>query len=319
MKITIVTPAKQGDRSGNRATATRWAALLGKLGHRTRTVTEYDGQPDDAMLAIHAWRSAASISAYRAAHPKSLLILCLAGTDIYRFQKSHPEETRHSMQLADTLICLHDLVGRAIPKRFHQKLRVIRQSAAPLKRQAPLSRTFEVIVAGHLRDEKDPFRAALAARKVPEASCLRIVHMGKAIDPEFARDATREMQINARYRWLGEIPRWKVRQRMARARAMVISSRMEGGANVVSEAIMAGLPVIASRIDGNVGLLGPGYDGYYPAEDETALAALLGRIETDPRFLEHLAAQIRALKPLYTRRRELADWKKVLAELPRPK
>lgn len=313
MKITIVTPAKQGDRSGNRATANRWATVLRKLGHQARTVTEYDGAPTDAMLAIHAWRSAPSIVRYRNENPRAPLILCLAGTDIYAFQKSHPAETRQSMDMADSLVCLHDVVFQSIPKKYHAKLHVIRQSARPLKRQPPLSRNFEVIVAGHLRHEKDPFRAAMAVKRLPGTSKLTIIHMGKAIDAAFAKEAAKEMADNNRYHWLGEIPRWRVRQRMARARAMVISSRSEGGANVVSEAIMAGLPIIASKIDGNVGLLGADYDGYYPVEDEVALAGLLARIEKEPAFLKHLATQIRVLKTQFTERTELADWKRLLS------
>ena len=318
MKITIITPAKKGDLSGNRATANRWSTVLKKLGHKPRTLTEYDGAPSDAMLAIHAWRSAGAIEQYHEVFPAGPLILCLAGTDIYRFQESHPEETLRSMELADLLVCLHDLVGHSIPKSQRSKLHVIRQSAAPLKRQTPLAREFEIMVAGHLRDEKDPFRAAMAVRGLDTRYKTQIVHMGKAIDPSFAKSAEKEMRENTRYQWLGEIPHWRVRQRMARARAMVISSRMEGGANVVSEAIMAGLPVIASKIDGNVGLLGADYDGYYPVEDENALRALLMRLEDEPKFLKRLAAQICALKPMFTEKRELDEWKRVLSELNQP-
>ena len=97
-----------------------------------------DGAPSDAMLAIHAWRSAGAIEQYHEVFPTGPLILCLAGTDIYRFQESHPEETLRSMELADLLVCLHDLVGHSIPKSQRSKLHVIRQSAAPLKRQKPL-------------------------------------------------------------------------------------------------------------------------------------------------------------------------------------
>ena len=269
------------------------------------------------MLAIHAWRSAESISRYRNVFPRAPLIVCLAGTDIYRFQKSHPKATLRSMEHADTLVCLHDRVGRSLPETQREKLRIIRQSAAPIKRRPPLQRRFEIIVAGHLRDEKDPFRAALAARQLPESSRICIAHFGKAHEPAFANLARREMHENPRYHWFDEIPRWQVRQRMARAQAMVISSRMEGGANVVSEAIMAGLPVLASNIDGNIGMLGEDYEGYYPVEDEGALSELLSRFEANPRFRKRLATQIRRQQTNYTERRELAEWRKLLNSITR--
>ncbi len=317
MKITIITPAKRGDRSGNRATANRWATILRKLGHSPRTLTEYDGSPCDAMLAIHAWRSAESISRYRSAFPRAPLIVCLAGTDIYRFQKSHPEITHQSMRHADSLVCLHDWVNRAIPRTQRKKLRVIRQSAAPLKRRPPLRRHFEILVAGHLRDEKDPFRTALAARHLADSSRIQIIHFGKAHESSYAKSAVREMRANPRYHWFDEVPRWKVRRHMTRAQAMVISSRMEGGANVVSEAIMAGLPVLASKIDGNVGLLGEDYEGYYPVEDEEALAALLSRFETNSQFRRTLARQIRQQQHKFTQRRELAEWRELIESITR--
>ena len=317
MNITIVTPAKRGNRSGNRATANRWAVIFKKLGHHTRMLTEYDGKPADAMFAIHAWRSKTSIRRFRQQHPTAPLVLCLAGTDINSFQNTHPKETHGSMESADTLICLHDRVVSLIPKRFRKKLHVIRQSASPRLRKPPLKRCFEIIVVGHLREEKDPMRAALAARQLESSSKIQIFHMGKAIGDNYYNEALSEMEQNSRYHWLGEIPKWQVRKRMARARAMIISSRQEGGANVVSEAIMAGLPIIASKIDGNLGLLGLDYSGYYPVEDEHALADLLTRLEADPNFANKLFSQIHTLKPQFTEEQELASWKSIFAGLTR--
>ena len=317
MKITIVTPAGKGDRSGNRATAVRWARIMRKLGHRVDISTdERDGIPD-ALVAIHAWRSAAAIERFRARCPETPLVLCLGGTDIYQFQHSHPEETLRSMALADVLVGLHDLVERAIPARFHHKLRIVKQSARPLRRGSPAKRHFDVAVIGHLREVKDPFRAALAVRAVPEMSHLRIVQMGKAIDSEFERKAVSEMRENPRYRWLGELPPAAVRRRMVRAQAMVISSLSEGGANVVSEAIMAGLPILASRIDGNVGLLGEDYPGYFPVEDTKTLRSLLLRFESDAAYRDSLAGHIAGLASGFTESAETDAWRVLLDGLTR--
>ena len=78
---------------------------------------------------------------------------------------------------------------------------------------------------------------------------------------------------------------------------MVISSRMEGGANVVSEAIRIGVPVLASRIPGNVGLLGADYPGYFALENERALAALMRRVAGDAGFYRELKRRVAALRP----------------------
>jgi hypothetical protein len=75
------------------------------------------------------------------------------------------------------------------------------------------------------------------------------------------------------------------------------------------------VPVIASHIDGNIGLLGTDYEGYYPAQDETALAALLQRAENEPAFLKSLARQCRAKKPLFTEAKEKTAWKALLKDM----
>ena len=124
-----------------------------------------------------------------------------------------------------------------------------------------------------------------------------------------------EMKANPRYRWFGEVPAWRIRQELSRAHAMVISSRAEGGANVVSEAIVANVPVIASDIDGNIGLLGREYGGYYRREDEASLRDVLLRVENNPEFLEQLTKQVKTLAPKFSYQKELERWGNLIAEL----
>ena len=316
MNISLVTPAGKRSRAGNRATAARWARILRGLGHKV-AVAEADTRCDaDMMVAVHAWRSAASIARFAEIRPDRPLVVCLAGTDIYRFQHSHPAETLASMDRAGALVCLHGLVHRALPRRFHDKLRVIHQSARPLAgARRPSARTFDVCVIGHLRDEKDSLRGAYAARLVPADSRLRIIHLGEARDQGWADRAADEIAGNPRFVWRGEVPGGAVRRQFQRSHAMVISSVMEGGANVVSEAVVAGVPVIASDIEGNTGLLGEDYAGTYPVADTEALAALLWKSETEPRFLARLDAQCRKRAPLFHPDREAAAWRALLAEL----
>ena len=316
MNISLVTPAGKQSRAGNRTTAVRWARILQDLGHRVDISEESDGNGADMMIAVHAWRSATSIRAFSKHSPDKPLVVLLAGTDIYHFQHSHPDDTLESMDRATQLVCLHDLVHRAIPQKFGKKLRVIHQSSPPLTTpRRPSQRWFEVCVAGHLRAEKDSLRTAYAAQLAPTDSHLRVVHLGKAHDETWARDVRAEVAGNPRFIWRGEVPGWQVRRQFARSHAMVISSVMEGGANIVSEAIVCGVPVIASHIDGNIGLLGTDYEGYYPAQDETALAALLQRAENEPAFLKTLARQCRAKKPLFTEAKEKAAWKALLKDM----
>jgi putative glycosyltransferase (TIGR04348 family) len=313
LKISLITPAKKQSRNGNRTTANRWARMLREAGHRVLISDDDDGKAADLMIAIHAWRSAAAIRRYRERAPAGPLVVGLGGTDVNTFLESDPETTLRSMEMADALICLHDLIGEKLPARLRKKLHVVRQSALPLPApRRPATRHFDVCVIGHLRDEKDPFRAALAARLLPPGSRVRVIHLGTAHTPEYAREARAEMAANPRYQWLGEVPGWRVRRELAKTRLMVISSNQEGGANVVSEAIVAGVPVIASEIDGNVGLLGRDYPGYYPVQDEAALARVLERAETEPAFLAVLERHGRKLQPLFRPAHEQAALKRIV-------
>lgn len=316
MKVSLVTPAGKRSLNGNRATAVRWERILRQLGHRVVVDVSWDGQPADMMVALHAWRSADSIAEFHARYPQRLLIVALTGTDIYRFIHSHAATTLQSIEYGHHLVALHDLAYLTIPEQYRDKLTIIKQSAVPLsRRQPPRKRSFDICVAGHLREEKDSLRAAYAARALPEDSRIRILHYGKAHNEEWANMARHEMQLNPRYRWYGELPHWQVRRAYARCRAMVLSSRMEGGANVISEAVMADLPVLASAIDGSIGLLGRDYSGYYPVEDTRALASLLLRAENDPGFLPLLLRQVEPLKADFTEAAEYNGWQQLLEKL----
>ena len=219
------------------------------------------------------------------------------------------------MDRAHALIGLHGKVADDIPARFADRLHTVYQSAQPLPPgyPGPPSRSFRVLVAGHLRAEKDPLRAAYAARGLPGASAIRVVHVGRAHDESWAEAARAEAATNPRFAWRGEVSHGQVRRLMAASHVMVMSSVMEGGANVVSEACVAGLPVIASDIPGNRGLLGDDYPACYPAEDTAALRALLERAEDKPAFLDDLRERCRALARRFTPERERDGLARALA------
>jgi putative glycosyltransferase (TIGR04348 family) len=316
LKIIIITPATIKSLYGNRATANRWALFLRELGHTVDIAVTWDETPYDLMIALHAWRSATSIAMFAEKHPDIPLIVAMTGTDLYRFIHSHPKPTLHSIRVADKLVVLHDRAYLELPKDAWHKVTVIYQSAQPLP--FPISRakrTFDVCVVGHLRDEKDPLRAAYAVRDLPENSRIRVLHYGKPHTPTWKEKTLQEMKINARYRWVGEVKHWQVRQAYARCHFMVLSSNMEGGANVISEAAVAGLPVLASKIEGSVGLLGENYNGYYPMQDTQALRTLLLKVENEPNFVQQLKQQIDQKAKLFKPKMECQQWQQLLQKI----
>jgi putative glycosyltransferase (TIGR04348 family) len=315
MNIRLVTPAARGSRAGNRTSANRWAAILRRLGHRVQVTTEYQGEPAQLLVALHAWRSAAAVARFAAAYPERPLVVVLTGTDAYRFIHSHRQTTLASLDAADHIVGLHSLVGNVLPERLRAKLRVIIQSARPLQHRQPARRSFRVCFAGHLREEKDPLRPALAVRDLPPHSRIRVDAYGRAHSNEWAAAARAEMRVNPRYRWHGEIAHAELRRVYARSHLLVLPSVMEGGANVISEAVVAGLPVIASDIDGSVGLLGEDYPGYYAVQDAQALRERLLRAESDAGYYAQLLAACAARRQLFTPQREQAGWERLLADL----
>jgi len=296
VKIALVTPARAGARSGNRHTALRWAAFLRAAGHRVTVAQQWRGDAAaDMMLALHARRSHASIRAFHSAHPSRPLVLALTGTDLYRDLRSSPE-ARASLEMASRFIVLQPQALRELPQRLRARAGVVVQSSATRLQHAPVRRGFRVCVIGHLREEKDPLRAFAALPHLPQYLAIELLQLGEALDPGLARAARSGTRTDPRYRWLGGLPHARALRWLASSHAMVISSIMEGGANVVSEAIRIGVPVIASRIPGNVGLLGVDYPAYYRTGNERALAALIRRAATDRRFYAELQARIAQLQ-----------------------
>jgi putative glycosyltransferase (TIGR04348 family) len=276
--------------------------------------TEWIDRPTDVLFALHARRSHPSIARYRKAHAAAPLVLALTGTDLYRDIR-FDTDAQTSMLLADRMIVLQERALDELPANLRAKTHVVYQSAMPLRRSKAVTRAFEIVVIGHLREEKDPFRAALACRFLPDESRIRVLHLGRAMSTEMQTEAQRLMTVEPRYRWLGEVPHWRVRRYLARARALVISSRMEGGANVASEALAGGVPILASAISGNIGMLGSEYAGYYPLEDERALGALLARFEVEAAFRRKLQAQCRLRKPLVSAKHERESLRALLDSL----
>lgn len=315
MRILIVTPAPARSLAGNRITAKRWARFLRELGHRVTLAQEYKGQSADLLVALHARKSAGSVRRFRNEHPHKPLVLALTGTDLYRdIHKS--ARARRSLELADRLVVLQPHAVEHLSPELQPKGRVIYQSVAPPRtRPEPLKTVFEVCVIGHLRPVKDPFRAAKAARRLPAESRIRVHHLGAALSESMERQACAEMRRNPRYRWRGQMPHWKTRRYLTRSRLLVVSSKLEGGANVVSEALAAGTPVVSSRISGSIGLLGKDYPGYFPVGDTEALAALLERTETDPAFYDKLKSRCAERADLVTPERERTSWRQLLDEL----
>jgi len=319
LRIALVHPSLAGAHGGNQTTALRWERLLRELGHEVVRGGRWDGGEADLLVALHAKKSAAAVRGFRARWPRRPVVVGMAGTDLQDL--ANDAEAAEAVAGATRLVVLQPQAAELLPAAARGKVRVIHQSAEPPPAEpptdppAPAPGRFEVALLAHLREVKDPATVWRATRRLRPASRVVVRHAGAPLDPGLAAEAAAEAECNPRYRWLGPLPPAEAGRLLASSRLLVLPSAAEGGANVVSEAIAAGVPILASRIPGTVGLLGEDYPGLFEVGDDAGLARRLDRAEADGAYLAELTRAVRTLGPLVDPARERDAWRALLAEL----
>jgi putative glycosyltransferase (TIGR04348 family) len=322
-RIVIVSPALADANNGNWQTARRWQELLAP--HEVRIVRDWPdpaarrakARPDDVMLALHARRSAGSLAAWAARPAGSLgLAVVLTGTDLYRDIQADAAAQR-SLALAAQLVVLQERGPDDMPAGLRGKTRVIFQSSAALTpaSKPPVSTQLRAVMVGHLREEKSPQTLFEAAQLLTAEAGLFIDHIGQALDEALGAQAQATAAACPHYRWLGGQPHPATRRHIQRAHVLVHASLIEGGAHVVMEAVLSGTPVLASRIPGNVGMLGEDYAGYFEAGNAQALADLLRRCRHESGWLAQLQAQCALRAPLFAPQAEAAALHQLVQDL----
>jgi putative glycosyltransferase (TIGR04348 family) len=314
VKIALVTPAPAQVHTGNRTTADRWARLLSELGNQVCVQKSWDGEECDLLIALHARRSFPAIQRFRQKHPLAPLVVALTGTDLYGGLEDSAE-AMCSLEFASRIVVLQALAVEVVPESVRQKVRVIYQSAGSRFKAEGSEENFQVCQLAHLRAVKDPLRVAYAVRDLPAFSKIQVKHAGAIFDPDFAGQVEEEQRTNPRYQWLGSLAHEAAIALLSRSHVLVLASHLEGGANVVSEAIAGSTPVISSLIPGSVGILGRDYPGYFPVGNSLALREKLQRAESDDGFYGDLQQQVARLHPLVSPARERETWGALLNEL----
>ncbi len=339
IQIVIVTPALADANNGNWRTAKRWADML-STAYSVRPTRQWSaGDGGDLMIALHARRSAASVAAWRRAWPharpdsrsearphagphvgphvgrKAPLLLALTGTDLYR-DIDDDADAQRSLELADAMVVLNQLGPARLPQVYRARCHVVLQSCSARQVLTHKPRQhLRALMVGHLRSEKDPATWFRALRLLAARVDLRFDHIGDGLDAALADEARVLMLAQPHYRWLGPRSHGETRRRIQAAHVLVHPSVMEGGAQVVIEAIRSGTPVLASRMDGNVGLLGADYGGYFAVGDHRALATLIEQARDDAAMLPALARQIELRAPLFAPEAEAAALHRIVCAL----
>lgn len=326
MKIAIAVPVRPGVTSGNSVTGHRWQQRFTELGHEVVLVPVADGsEPQltvladaDLVVALHARRAAAVVVAAKEQDRFRPVIVALAGTDLYS-DLPESQVALGSIEAADHLVVLQEQAIEQlalIHPKYAAKASVVHQSvelAAPVRNVDP--NYFTVVVLAHLRDVKDPLLAARAAALMPASSRVRVLHAGSAHNADWQERAEAECAANSRYQWLGGVEPTQASELLASADLLACTSLLEGGANVVTEAIALGIGVVGTEIGGNRGMLGLAHRGLVPVGDFEALARLLEKLETDENEMASVVAASLERQWMTTPDNERRQWQAVLEQI----
>jgi glycosyltransferase involved in cell wall biosynthesis len=211
--VVIVSPAAQSANNGNWHTAARWQSFL-QDDFDTEIVLSWPGDEDqahpnasknfNAMIALHARRSSASIASWAQMFPKRPLVVVLTGTDLYRDIRTDAAAQR-SLELAHTLVVLQEAGLDELPPQHRAKAQVVYQSC-PRAAAAQKAQSFTALMVGHLRDEKDPLTYLRAAQHLSQRQGIKLLHIGRNDDAQYQAPLQQTAAANPRYQWLGGLP-----------------------------------------------------------------------------------------------------------------
>lgn len=310
---------------GNWRTASRYADFLSSAAMQVKIfepaafarASVASGFPKVAIV-LNAFRSHEQVQGFLKA--KIPVLLVMTGTDLYgalapRNRGSEDyKKTERALLSASAIMTLQAQAQQEICERWPQvagHVHCVLQTTTERKPHAPrltaYSKTVRFLIAGHIREEKDPSTAFGAfhhafpegwadradGRKVP----VRLIHVGDERDKALAQELRR---LAARYpgvRMEGALSHAQTMRQMTQVHALIQPSVSEGGALVVAEAVACRLPVLASDIPAHRGQLGAAYPGLFAVGDRHALAETLKRFVADESYQRMLAKACNALAP----------------------
>ncbi len=155
-------------------------------------------------------------------------------------------------------------------------------------------RFFTVGVVGHLIAIKNVGMVVRAFAELAGERAARLLVVGGGPERATLEELARRLGQNKRVSFTGAIPPDEVPSVLARCNALVLASSSEGRPNAVLEAMAAGVPVVASDIDGVREMIVHGERGLlFPVGDERQLAVCLRRLMDEPDLARRLAANAR--------------------------
>jgi hypothetical protein len=310
-------PCGPEEPRGNVTTAQRLARGLkehGWLAARCDARTDARHWPSaDAVVAMHAVHAAPRVRAAcdaatgaPALRGRPWLVL-FTGTDLVA---TPPEEARAAVAECAAAVALGEAAALAAAVAYPEPrggLHVIRQGLEPLPSGAELPEGLPVLAPDDellllpcgVRAVKDPARAVRALAPLAAARPrLRLWIAGPEMESAYAAEL-REAILRANVqraepwaRWLGAVPRARLRPLVERAAIVLSTSRSEGGApNALLEAADAGALTLASDVPAHREF--PGAAFCFGSDEE--LRELVNRFLDHPETARYAAAAQRVV------------------------
>jgi len=316
MKVIVTTPYGRDSLQGNTVTAQRVVSILEESGVDAMMLCMGEEvQGADVMIALHARKSAHYVADFRELNPEGKVIVYLTGTDLYEDIPGGCLVCKESMEQADGLVVSQEASLRSVPKEFLAKTEVVYPS---IELPEDLSGDCETesdlfLLVGHMRAVKQPFMAVEALQLLDDS--VRLVLLGNEVDSGMGAMAKEWQGRDPRFEWLGGLGYVETLRWMRRSVVTMNTSLMEGGSNSVGESIVLGVPVLATRIEGNVGMLGADYEGYFEVGDAQGLSDLMCKVLNEPCFLERLRGQVRVRGERFSRKNEASGWMNLIQRI----
>lgn len=313
MKVCVSSPYPLTELKGNSVTTSRIVNLLRESGIEARGSYRFDGGAADVLISLHAVKGVEGVRDFREKMPKGRVVVLLTGTDLYQSLPEGSEAGIQNLVEADRIVVVQEAAIVRLPEEVREKVVVIPASLDPISIKAnPVVPPFAISVVGHPRPVKRPFLTIETVAGHPEWKDVEVWQIGEALDEESRKIAENWARKEPRYRWFGGLPRQEAMALCAKSALTVNSSILEGGANAVLEAMIMGVPVLCSRIEGNEGMLGKDYPGYF---EDSNFGEILQEIIDEKVNLAEWVRLARKRLPLFARENEAASWLELLRNL----
>ncbi|HET7542463.1 MAG TPA: glycosyltransferase family 4 protein [Polyangiaceae bacterium] len=149
---------------------------------------------------------------------------------------------------------------------------------SPSAGQEPAGARIRLLFVGNIVPRKRVLELTRAFAELPNEHA-ELVLVGAELEPGYAEDIRAliaQAQVGTRVRWRGALDAASVAAELSLADALVLPSTLEGYGMVLSEALWAGVPIIAARVGAAETLVGRTQAGLlYEPDDENGLGARL--------------------------------------------